>query len=851
MWDVRNTECQKPLLCIWFASGNIYMYMFGGSYRLFALIFRGIKDMANIYLDTIFAETPAHGLFSVTPSADGTLNKIPQGEHGCASFTSRAGDLKTSKTLLLGRAFGAGDGVIGIDVDGSKPDHAWHSSAGYREVSASGTGLHIIARVPAELIPASGSKIVLKGQEHNIEIFYGKNNGIALTGTDATYTVPDLDMFSPAGQLVKTELEKKIKQLTEQHTTTPRKKEPKPATPRSSCEELAGIITTTQRWAILSNKTLPSSASEAFQAVCNRIAGDLGQMEAYTAHTDILTTTNIRVVWESTEIYRHHYAGKKKYAAHKIDPTLQKALIYGLKRKSEALASMKWSKKKTTPEAAKSEPKPQQTQKLEPEKPKHPEGFCVSEDGVPEFWCNEYDHPLRYHMAHIARYAQTAMQQPNAITAWICAVFFCTAVCARQYAAELAPFGNGDSALIYPRLYAIVSGKSGAGKDDINNGMIALVHAIAEGSHNKHLWELLSRNSNWTSDAAVHAAIAERPQSVAIWDECGRKIQRAKDDVIAASMLSKLTEAFSRANGVLMAPHYANPKDQQLPKGTNVWRPAMSVIGLGTPRQMEAITEEMVENGQFARFLYYMIPLCITKPVERVKFDLKTHAAINEILATATFAPDVRITARQELQRVLRWNPNAPHSAAAIRDNIRQLAIAAKSDADVAILNRVFEVAGILAISRTILGTKRGLNAEYIEYDTMMECIAEAKKSMWHFHELIVDAPVYTPRELRIADAIEEIYREQLKSPFRAYFGRDIAPLLKLKNITLGGFRGEHHHIDMILIGRGIGAGKEGNTPTGRKYYYEASTETAQAEQDEYDNNLKNAAKAAVHQKAE
>ncbi len=783
------------------------------------------------YTNTIFAEAPVHGVFSVRKTRNG-MQKMPIGEHGCASFDAPASAVKTSRTRLLGRAFGAGDGVIGIDVDGAIPAPDWHGNTGYREVSASGTGLHVIARVPADIIPTTGNKAVIKG-EYDVEIFYGRNNGIAITGTKATYTVPDLDMNSPAGQIVQAAFAKKSEMPHQTHKNTPTK-------PAEPCDDvLDDIIISTRKWAVLTNTTIPPTPSEAFQSVCNRIAGDLGQMEAYTGRNDILTIPNIQAVWESTEIYEHYYAGEWKYAQHKIMPTLQKAMTYGIKQKSDALKAAEWCKKKSP----KPEAKPQQNQKSEPEKTKHPEGFCISDDGVPEFWCDEYPHPLRYHMAHIARYAQAAMQQPNAITAWICAVFFGTVVCARQYAAELAPYGNGDTALIFPRLYAIVSGVSGAGKDDIKHGLHALVGAIAAGSKNKKIWGLLSPNSNWTSDAGVHAAIAEYPQSVAIWDECGRKIQRAKDDVIADSMLSKLTEAFSRANDVLEAPHYANPKDQQLPKGTHVWHPAMSVIGLGTPRQMEAITEDMVESGQFARFLFYTIPLQITKPVERVDFNFKTHAVVNDILQTATMTPDMRITARQQVLKVLRWDPDAPRTGIDVRDSIREQAIAATSSADAAIINRNFEVAGILAIPRTILGTKHGLEADCVPYDTMMECIAEAKKSMWHFHSIVVDAPVFSPREMRIADAIEEIFRKRLNSPIRAYYGTEIAPALKKMHITVSGKNGERQNVDAILTGRGISAGKEGNTPTGRKYYYDSTTPTAQAEQDEYDAQLKAAAK--------
>ena len=195
---------------------------------------------------------------------------------------------------------------------------------------------------------------------------------------------------------------------------------------------------------------------------------------------------------------------------------------------------------------------------------------------------------------------------------------------------------------------------------------------------------------------------------------------------------------------------------------------------------------------------------------------------------------------------MLHWDPNAPCSARDVQDSVRKLAMAAKSDADVAILNRVFEVAGILAIPRTILGTKHGTNAEYVSYETMMECIEEAKKSMWHFHSIVVDAPVFSPREVRIADAIEEIYRKTLNSRFRAYYGTEIAPKLKKMHITIGGYHGERQNVDAILLSRGIAAGREGNIPNGRKYYYDAREDTAQAKQEEYDLALRMKAKAAL-----
>lgn len=69
-------------------------------------------------------------------------------------------------------------------------------------------------------------------------------------------------------------------------------------------------------------------------------------------------------------------------------------------------------------------------------------------------------------------------------------------------------------------------------------------------------------------------------------------------------------------------------------------------------------------------------------------------------------------------------------------------------------------------------------------------------------------------------------------------------------HITVGGKNGERQNIDAILTGRGIAAGKEGNIQTGRKYYYDSSSPTAQAEQDEYDLQLRNAAKTASREGA-
>lgn len=268
-------------------------------------------------------------------------------------------------SLLLGRRFDASiDGIIALDCDGHHPSEDFDTEALYREVSASGTGTHILYRVPKDLIPdTSGNKIKSTIDGHEYELFYGQGNGLAISGVKATANpdAPTLNMESPAGRIITQLIHSGGgggRPATFPTTRTRAGKEPQTSLPEPEQEEPArlspfekhiiGIFEKSEKWKIETDMTPekikaklknPNDASAAFLRVCDWIAIDAALEAAYgIPYHHIATAERIRRLWETSQIYRDEYAsGKHEYNESKIKNTIEKAIILGREKYEEEL----------------------------------------------------------------------------------------------------------------------------------------------------------------------------------------------------------------------------------------------------------------------------------------------------------------------------------------------------------------------------------------------------------------------------------------------------------------------------------------------------------------------------------
>jgi hypothetical protein len=197
-------------------------------------------------------------------------------------------------------------------------------------------------------------------------------------------------------------------------------------------------------------------------------------------------------------------------------------------------------------------------------------------------------------------FMENAMR-PHPISAFISALMMGAAITSRNFDFE----GS------YANLFTVIFGKTGIGKNDLLlvprnwNQQIACKGLILEAS-------------SFTSSTAVHSAVALQPQTLMMWDEFGRVLTNLSNSEMGGDVSNELTTLYTSCGTISAPKTYAmptiqkkdNPSDGAVDlRKVTIKRPALSLLGFGTPTQMDGIfTEENFESGDLSRFLVFYIP---------------------------------------------------------------------------------------------------------------------------------------------------------------------------------------------------------------------------------------------------
>lgn len=198
-------------------------------------------------------------------------------------------------------------------------------------------------------------------------------------------------------------------------------------------------------------------------------------------------------------------------------------------------------------------------------------------------------------MADLANNFIENAYRPHSISAYLCAMTFGAVVCSRNYCFE----GS------YANTYNVIFGSSGSGKADLEK-------ILNRWSYDIWCPDIIMSGSSFTSDSGVHSAIAAQPQSLICIDEFGLILGNLAGDVIGKTALVALTKAYT-LNGQYMRPKKYSKKAKQTGDEEDrvkiINRPALVLVGFGTPEQMSLIlTEENFESGEMSRYMFWYIP---------------------------------------------------------------------------------------------------------------------------------------------------------------------------------------------------------------------------------------------------
>ena len=204
--------------------------------------------------------------------------------------------------------------------------------------------------------------------------------------------------------------------------------------------------------------------------------------------------------------------------------------------------------------------------------------------------------PLHGVLADLANNFVENAYRPHEISAYLSALIFGAAVCSRNYS-----FAGS-----YSNLYMVVFGSSGSGKNDLEK-------MLTRWSYDISCPDIIMNGSSFSSDAGVHSALVSQPQSLVCIDEYGRVLNSLASDVIAKTALVTLTKAYTLSDMMMKPKKYskdkrAGPKDE-IEREQVIIRPALSLLGFGTPDQMqEVLKEDNFQNGEMARYMFWYIP---------------------------------------------------------------------------------------------------------------------------------------------------------------------------------------------------------------------------------------------------
>jgi len=206
---------------------------------------------------------------------------------------------------------------------------------------------------------------------------------------------------------------------------------------------------------------------------------------------------------------------------------------------------------------------------------------------------------LRGVLADLANNFMENAYRPHRISAYLSALVFGSVICSRNYCFE----GS------YANTYNVIFGSSGSGKADLEK-------ILNRWSYDVYCPDIIMSGSSFTSDSGVHSALAAQPQSLICIDEFGLILGNMANDVIGKTALVTLTKAYT-LNGQYMRPKKYSKKvtskkggpEEEDDREKVINRPALVLVGFGTPEQMNMIlAEENFESGEMSRYMFWYIP---------------------------------------------------------------------------------------------------------------------------------------------------------------------------------------------------------------------------------------------------
>ncbi|HJJ97305.1 MAG TPA: hypothetical protein O0X38_06710, partial [Methanocorpusculum sp.] len=552
----------------------------------------------SVYLDTDAAESQTHGIFAVyplrNPENGHTTGKRPCGldgkvAGGVYNLTHTAGkvmeildspkrtnyvinsvrgalvyDATTKEDadylrnveirLCLGRRFGAGDGIICIDCDGFHPPAEWTNGTGYRETSASGTGDHIVARIPQNLIPDENNKIKRPREGGgDIEIFYGRGNGVAISGFDAVAGVIDLDMNSDCGKMVTSMLSPAPSQTPE---TAPVQVAPAPVptAPEKTDDEIILLVQKTAKGrALWSGDTSGyDSDSEADDALMIRLADLTGQN------------------WTQMErLFRKSGLGKRKKAQRPdyLPRTIKHACSV-VQNSPQAPKNVMYEEGDDDQDA------PEDTYDY------------AAEDEKIESLMDRAPEPLK---SLVNYYNKTSpIDQP--VFAMEAALIAASSVLARNWVTDWLIFSRMSLPPSTTNDYTMILTPTAHGKDVIKD---FLQNAIAN--------PCIPQPAGSSARSTLHKRLQAYPRTIWLMDEAGKRIaETGRDPAGVKQGAETLAMEIYGRRGIIEPQDYADTKDSPILKP--IIRHGLTVVRTSTPETVtDAVTYGAVRDGWFAR----------------------------------------------------------------------------------------------------------------------------------------------------------------------------------------------------------------------------------------------------------
>jgi len=160
-------------------------------------------------------------------------------------------------------------------------------------------------------------------------------------------------------------------------------------------------------------------------------------------------------------------------------------------------------------------------------------------------------------------------------------------------------------------LYVLVVAPTGIGKDAGSDGIDAIRHAVMQGSAHTQYPDLVSFSkfvgpSKFSSEAALERHLAAQSQSfVTVQGEFGKSLQRMSnprgsqhDKDVGTAYLRLYSKS---KHGVFYSGSAYADTSNNIP---DILSPSVSIYAEGTPETVFAVTEDMIKDGLFPRFLF-------------------------------------------------------------------------------------------------------------------------------------------------------------------------------------------------------------------------------------------------------